>query len=402
MHYFVDSRQVEPGGVFCALKGERTDGHLYIEEAAKRGARAAVVDESYEGEAFGLDLIRVPAVRLALQAAAAERVRQLGKPIVGVTGSVGKTTTRNFISTLLGVRYKVNGHSANSQIGLPLTILGLDGDEDCLVLEMAMTEQGHIARLVEIAPPDIAVITNVSYVHAEYFNSIDEIAKAKAEILSAKTGLAILGEETPIEPTIPTVRLGRDYRYDGTLIYEGGEPAARLCFDLPFVENMLAAIAVARAMGLDWDEIREGVAQCKMPPMRLEKMEVQGVTLIKDCYNACAKSVCAALDHLPEGGQKIAVLSQMVEMGSFSQQEHERVARHALKSVDRLLCIGEEAKHMQAIWEAAGRPVAWFGDKKSLGKRLSEHAEPGDVVLVKGSRAFALEEIIDIFSNSIR
>ena len=412
--YRIDSRKVEKGDLFFALRGERTDGHEYLLEARSRGALAAVVDRNYSGPDFGLKLLRVADVKEALQSLARFSL-ELKRPfIVAITGSVGKTTTKEFVATLLGGKYTVSKThgSYNTQLTLPLTILNRE-DAEVLVLEMGISEPGEMERLVSIAPPDIAAITKIALAHAAFFpEGLDEIKREKQQIFSqANTKVAILpsGIDLPFThlKKVYFSEIEREADYflsiadERGLIDEKGIRAHK--FDLPFKEthllhNLLAAIAVARQMHLSWEEIDAQIPKLKLPKMRFEKLEKGGALLINDAYNANPESMRAALANLPqpkEGGKRLAVLGEMRELGEFSKACHEELGYFALKHVDHVLTFGGDASLISTIFADAQKPAEHFLDKGKLSERLQELMRPGDVVLVKGSRSLGLEAVLN-------
>ena len=417
----VDSRHVVPHSLFVALKGQKADGHDFLAEAYARGAIAAVVRKDCDANIPGLTLLKVEDPLETLQNWAAETLSRMGCQVVAVTGSVGKTTTKQFIAALLKQRFKVaaTAGNANSQIGLPLSILNdFKGDEQIVVLEMAMTLPGQISRLVEIAPPDIAVITAVELVHAQFFESLQQIGQAKGEILlHPHTRCGILSADIinleelkqwgDCRKVTFSTRRPADYelkdRKDEIEIEEYG-----FLHSLPQLvvegrhncHNALAAIVVARKLGLSWEEIKAGMASFTLPEQRFQRQEVGGIVFINDAYNACEVSIKAALDSLPSsGGRKIAVLGSMLELGGYSAACHAAVGAYALDKVDALFCLGEECRPMVRCWEMAGREAALFIDRSSLVDALKSAAAPNDVVLLKGSRAKELWKVIQEVVN---
>lgn len=398
LSYSIDSREVKEGDTFFALKGVKVDGHDFLQQVAKAGAEVAVVSKEYAGPDFGLTLIRVSNVLHALQESAKSRLRRLNCSVVGITGTVGKTTTKDFVTSLLSKRYRVHAShkSYNSQITLPLTILQTPDGTEVLVLEMAMSEPGQIRRLCEIAPPTVACLLSVQPNCGKL--SMEEIANAKAEIFeNAKqkivaADLKIKGDQTfsltpPADYWLEEVK-------NGVLI--NGQ---HFCpWNIPGrhnLHNFLGAVAIARAFDLSWEEIAR--AKLALPAGRLQIEKKLGLTIINDTYNnACAASAIAALDSFPKtSGKKIAVLSEMVDIGHFSKSSHLEVAKHALSKVDVLLCIGKEAKPMYDLWENEGRVAHWFASREQLLNQVKQLAKSGDVVLFKGSRSYALEQLIE-------
>lgn len=419
--YQIDSRIVGEGTLFFALKGEKTDGHFFLAEAKQKGAVAAVVSKSYEGLGHGLILLPVEDVLLALQQLA-QKFLSLNTPkIVGVTGSVGKTTVKDFITTLLESKYRVykSFSSYNTQLTLPISLLNRKGDEEILVLEMGMSEPGNIRKLIEIAPPDIAVLTKLGLAHAEFFpGGITDIAKEKAEIFSSsKLKTAIFYHEfyhfpeliSSIHAEKLSFSLGTrtsDYFLSWSegkyVIDERGVRAYQL--DLPFnqthvLHNFLAAVSVARSLKVEWDEIHLAVSRLELPKMRFELFERKEVTFVNDAYNANPESMRAALANLPEpkkNGKRIAILGTMKELGTFSKSAHEEIGLFAQAHVDHLLVLGEEAKPLCESFLEVKKPAEFFISHQSLAKRLMQLMSPGDVVLIKGSRSMKMETLLDL------
>lgn len=392
-----DSRESGPGALFFALKGQKVDGHVFLREVAERGATAAVVTHDYRGSDYGLTLFRVEHVLKAVQemARAVQRVRK-GR-VVAVTGSVGKTTTKEFIATLLQSRFRVakTPGNSNSQVTFPLSLLNAEDDAEVFVVEMGMSEKGEIARLVQIAPPQIAVVTNVSYSHALFFpEGIEGIARAKAEIFSSsETELGIVSAQAaqfaPIRETgnFPKVvydQLGASIQLPFS--------ASHLC------EDFVGAATVARAMGLSWEEIRAQAPRLATLPNRFERVVHHGIVFINDSYNANATSMSAALANLPAPGpgkKRIGVLGSMKELGEYTHAHHHEVGLKALQSCARLLCLGEECRVMVDLFQQHQRPAELHSDLAAIKKRLFEIAEPGDVVLLKGSKPHCLWKILE-------
>lgn len=420
----VDSRLVKLNDIFFALKGDKVDGHSYLGQAKANGAAAAVVSVNYLGPDHGLALIKVDDPLKALQQLTKAILDSRKTRIVAVTGSVGKTTTKDFITTLLKVKYRVASSPGNhnSQIGLPLTILNhTNGDEEILVLEMGMTHAGNLTNLVHIAPPDIAVVTMVALTHAGNFASLQEIAQAKAEIFShPKTTLGILLRDLEHFDAMahvgscPKVTFSLSTGADYTLIEQdeylhihyAGDLAATYN-RLPVLgrhnlQNFLAAVAVARNLQLSWEEIRQAIPLLALPERRLQQIEIGGVLFVNDSYNASTVSVKAAFNSLPKpppGGKTIAVIGQMLELGQFSEMCHREVAEDALNFVDSMICLGDGCKPIWECWSVARRPVAWFSTLEEVVSELRCQMRAGDVVLLKGSRTHGLWRILEAMDS---
>lgn len=393
----VDSRAVQPGDLFFALPGEKNDGHDFIPEAVSRGASGAVVAKGITAE-VSMPLIEVPDTLHALQSLTQAELKGRPTKIIGVTGSVGKTTTKEMIAALLGGKYRAicSPGNFNSQIGLPLTIFNhTTGDEDYLVLEMGMTHKGHIARLIDIAPPLYSVITHVALVHAANFNSIDEIASAKAEIFShPQTRRGFYPETIACAQLIQNT--GTCAKFAVPMQNDRYPP-------LPFNgehlrQNFLLAAAVAVECGVAENEIIERMKLIKLPEKRQEYVAKNEMLFVNDSYNASVPSMIAALRALPSpvrNGKRIAVLGEMLELGSFSEECHRQVAIEALDKVDYMLCLGPECKAMIPIWAKSGRQAYYFDERQSLVEALKCLARPGDVILLKGSHAKQLWKVLD-------
>lgn len=419
--FCVDTNLLIPGQLFFALSGNKTDGHYYLEKAASLGAIAAVVKSSYTGPDYNLPLIRVDDPLMSLQLLTKNLIAKSHAKIIAITGSVGKTTTKDFITTLLRKKFKVcSTHgNQNSQIGMPLSILNhTSGDEDILVLEMSLSEKGQIAKLVDIAPPDLAVLTTVALVHANSFNSLEEIALAKAEIFNhPKTTFGILDHE--IEHLHSISRLSRCDKTTFSTIFEGADYFLREFqdkirisgrntedFDITPLQiagkhnrhNFLAAVVVARHLGLTWEEIELNSKNLVLPEKRFELSEKNGVVFINDSYNASEISVKAALESLPHpkgNGRRIAILGEMLELGGFSDECHRSVGKHALEFVDEMICFGDLCQPMQEIWLDAGKPFFISSNWNMIVEQTKRTLRENDVVLLKGSRAKGIWKILD-------
>ncbi|MEC7840325.1 MAG: UDP-N-acetylmuramoyl-tripeptide--D-alanyl-D-alanine ligase [Chlamydiota bacterium] len=402
--YAVDSRNVTPGSLFIALPGERVDGHSYIEQAKDNGAIAAVVALNYTGDNFGLPLIRVKDPQQALHTLAQKLVKDLQAKIIGITGSVGKTTTKNFLATLLSKKFKlmVTPGNQNSQIGMPLAILNnVTGEEEVLILEMGMSKPGNITRLVNIAPPDISVITSVELAHAANFSSLNEIAVAKGEIFQhPHTSLGIMPND--INESLTLVEMGdcRKERYslDSKLGRKLTKDSRQLFSQAHVQKNLLAALTVALALGCQYEELAQNFHLLELPLKRQTKIVKNGVIFIDDSYNACTASVKEAIHSMPppvEGRKKIAVLGEMLELGKFSRDCHAEVGLFAKDRVDAMYCLGNECEHILNQWNTADKLGLLFHDQGELIEALRNNIEPGDVVLVKGSSAKKMWQVIE-------
>jgi UDP-N-acetylmuramoyl-tripeptide--D-alanyl-D-alanine ligase len=411
-----DSRTVARGDLFFGLAGARDDGGEHAGEAFHNGAWGAVVDPGWAG---ALDRAGAPGWVFAaedpldaLQRLARAWRRELGCPVVGITGSTGKTSVKDICRALLPGRVHASPENYNTEIGLPLAVLSAPEDTEALVLEMAMRGLGQIAELCEIAEPDIAAITNVGPVHLELLGTLEAIAEAKAEILRGlkPDGRAVVpADAEALEPHVHdslwtlTFGAGGDVFAETRAAGEAetevvvGTPAGEAIFGFPFTEaynltNALCAIAIGVALGFEPRELAPRAPGIVFSRLRGETIELAGgVSLINDCYNANPVSMRAALDHLASvetPGKRVAVLGEMAELGPDAPGYHREVGAHARDlGIEALIGIGEPARDYA--------PDHWAPDPEAGATVADEVLEDGDVVLVKGSRSVGLELLSD-------
>jgi len=391
-----DSREVKPGMLFVALKGAKVDGHDFLDEAFANGAVAALVEPHVaKNERY----IRVVSPLDALQAIAAWHVARSKAQIIGITGSLGKTTTKEFLYTLLKSTYKTacTSGNQNSQVGMAASLINnVEGDEEFLVVEMGMTKPGHIKSLVDIAQPDFALLTEIALVHAENFASIDDIARAKAEIFShPKTKLALISKASSC------CELLQSLAHCQTMVYEVEEALfSQISLPAPHVyKNLQGAICMAKACGMTDVEISAALNELKLPAKRLENVQKGKICFIDDSYNAAEPSLKAALSYLKEqdGKRKIAVIGHMRELGSFSEGCHKAVGEHAIGCADSIYLLGEECTPIISICKEAQKPCKHFIDFSELVATLKNELQDEDLVLLKGSRSNGLWRVLDHF-----
>lgn len=393
----IDSRLVSLGELFFAISGNQVDGHHFLEEVSKKGAIGAVVSTKYKGPDYGLALTHVEDVGDFLRNLAKESLRSFPVPIIGITGSIGKTTTKDFTATLLEKKFRVwkTAGSQNSKLTLPLTILNRPKDSEVLILEMGMSDPGDLKRLVSIAPPTIAVLTKVALVHTLAFpEGLSGIAKEKSEIFSSqKTRCAIFDQGFfEYEEIISTIKYKkRPFAKEDLKIFD----------KLPFEEehilhNVAAAVCIAKEMGLTNEEIVDALPQLKTPPMRFQREKKRGIHFINDAYNAGPDATKAALKSLSKfEGKKVAVLGSMKDLGVFCKKSHREVGLLARDIVDELYSFGEEAKELFEAFIESKKTGIHFETKEALEKHLKAALKPGDVVLVKGSRSLGLDTVLN-------
>jgi len=420
----IDSRTIEPGQVFFAIAGPRFDGHDFLAEAAARGALAAVVHR--EVAAAPLPLVRVADTTRALGDLARHVRLSADLPVVAITGSVGKTTTKDMTAALLATRgpvLKTEGN-LNNAYGLPLTLLRLRPEHTAAVLELGMSAPGELLALSRIARPDVAVITKVAPVHLEFFPSLDAIAEAKAEVLDgmAPDGVAVLNGDDPRVRRVGEARarrivwFGRDRRYDvsaegwrGTAFgmrfdLRVGGKTVQVALPLPgphFVSNFLAAAAVAHVEGISPEAMAEAALRMTAARHRGEVRRLgEAVTLLDDCYNSSPDALEAAVVALgmAPGRRRVAVLGDMLELGATGPALHRERGAALLGRVDVVVAVGTLAKELLVGAREGGLPAArlhHFPDSAAAAAGLGSIVEPGDAVLVKGSRGIRLEAVVD-------
>lgn len=419
-HAVVDSRKAHRGDVFVALKGERADGHSFVPEAALRGATAAIVQREVEAD---IAQYIVPDPLAALQSLA--RQRRAARPklkVVAVTGSVGKTTTKELVAAVLGTRYALlkNEGNLNSEIGLPVVLLELTRKHQRAVLEMGMWARGEIAFLCDIAAPEIGIVTNVGPSHLERLGTIEAIADAKAELVEAlpEDGVAILNADDPrvaamadrTAANVLTYGLAddadvraQDIESHGLagvkFLLAHGDAREPVYLRLPgraMVHNALAAAAAAIVDGLDLPEIAAALSEAKVPGRLSSHPGLRGSTLIDDTYNASPASMRAALELLADvPGRKIAVLGDMRELGSAETDGHREIGRLAAQVADLIFAVGDLGRWIgDAAIHAGHGDVQIMMEKSQLSAALERELREGDVVLFKASRALALETVL--------
>lgn len=416
----IDSTQTGPGDLFFGLRGEHRDGGEFAPAAIDAGAWGVVIGKKVR-RTFLPDsetkvrrtgwVFAVEDPLAAMQSLASAWRRGLGARVLGVTGSVGKTSVKDIARALLPGQVHANRENFNNEIGLPLTLLEAPDETETLVLEMAMRGRGQIAELVAIAEPEVAVITNVGPVHIELLGSVEAIAAAKAEILDdlPPGGTAVApveaGELEPhLEPIAEQLRFGPggDVEAIEMRVEEGvtealvSTPIGSQRFHFPFTEahnltNALAAIAAGVALGADLDGMADRAASIGFSRFRGERLELPGgIVLVNDCYNANPVSMRAALDHLAtlEAPRTVAVLGEMGELGPGSADYHREVGEHArAHGIDFVVGVGLHARDYD--------PDELVADPAEAAELLAAQLEPGDAVLVKGSRSAGLEAVAE-------
>ncbi len=446
----IDSRLVVPGNLFVALRGERADGHAFVPEAVERGAAAIIAEERALEHGLALTVLRpgaplpsphdlappvvfvVPDSLAGLQKAAAHWRRQFGPRVIGVTGSLGKTVTKELAAAVLRQHFVTlwSEGNYNNEIGLPLTLLKLEAQHQRVVLEMGMYDLGEIALLADIALPSVGVVTNVGPIHLERLGSLDRIAQAKAELPqalppAAQGGVAVLNTDDARVRAMASQTLAQVLTYGlaenadlrATDVESAGWEGIRLRFHhagqtllarLPLlgrhsVHTALAAAAVGLVEGLAWEEILEGL-QDRKARVRLVTVEGPGGSvLLDDTYNSSPASCLAALNLLAElPGRRIAVLGDMLELGYDEETAHTLVGHRAREVAQILVTVGRRGRLIGEAAESAGLPpdriYRLAGNAEAIGL-LRPLIQAGDIILVKGSRGMYMEEIVAALSR---
>jgi UDP-N-acetylmuramoyl-tripeptide--D-alanyl-D-alanine ligase len=433
--YSIDSRTVAEGELFFAVKGERLDGHDFVAQALEKGAIAAVVTKSelhrYTDKSR---LLAVDDTLAALQTLATAVRKLWGKPVVGVTGSMGKTTTKEAIAHVLASSFHVlkSEGNFNNHFGLPLMLLKLEPEHDIAVIEMGMSHAGEIRALARIAQPEIGVVTNVAPVHLEFFDSIAGIARAKYELIEAlpSAGTAVLNADDEY-----VSQFGRDFK--GRVIRYSARAAAEVQadvraenfksrgaqgseFDIVVVDtraharlpllgehnvlNALAAVSVGLARGLKLQEAAGALATLQPADKRGEVLQLGNITVLNDCYNCNPKALQAMVDALAAmpAKRRIVVAGAMLELGPQEEELHRQSGEHiASRHIDVLLGVKGSAKAMADAAAKAGMRAEFVETPEEAGAWLARETRDGDVVLLKASRGVKLEKAIEAWKAKI-
>jgi UDP-N-acetylmuramoyl-tripeptide--D-alanyl-D-alanine ligase len=424
-----DSRQVQAGDLFVAIKGERFDAHDYLGDVARKGAAALVVARTRAGQASSLSrslgIIAVDDTRLALGKLAARYRADFNIPIIAIGGSNGKTTTKELLASVL--RQRLNSlwseASFNNDIGVPLTLLKLERTHGAAVIEVGTNHPGELPPLLEIIQPQLGVLTNIGREHLEFFGDLEGVAREEgwlAEFLPASGKLFISGDNDWTPQIVRRTKAvvirvgfgeGNDWRARNVRVGEGGvrfeveSPGSEFSGEYRLrvlgrhqVPNALFALAAGRELGATPDQARRGLAECAPPKMRLQLWEAHGVRVLDDSYNANADSMLAALQtlhDLPCAGRRVAVLGDMAELGPHTAEAHREIGRRSAElGVNRLVAVGKYARDTVQAAAAAGlKDVSELADVSSAAAAVKQLARPGDLVLLKASRATGLEKV---------
>ena len=424
-----DSRTLQTGDLFVPLRGENFDGHKFVEQASERGAVGAMVEESWKGATSKcFAVIRVPDTLLGYQHLAANYRRSLPLKVIAITGSNGKTSTKDFVAATLsrGFRVTKTEGNFNNHVGLPQSMLAASSSDEIAVWEIGMNHPGEIAALSKLAMPDAAIITNVGLAHIEFMGSREAIAAEKGALAEAvgADGTVILNADDPFSQGIAEqtrakvifagIENGSIHANEVSQSPTGceftiREGAHRCRAQLPvpgihMVQNAMLAVAAGRAFGLSLEDCAAGLASTPLTKARLQIKEINGIQFIDDSYNANPDSMRAALRTLVEldtDGRRIAVLGQMSELGEESERRHREVGKAAAAfGIDELIAVGAAGVEMANAAQKAGlRKSISVAAAEDAAELLAETASPGDLILVKGSRSARMERVLEALSK---
>ncbi len=421
---YTDSRKIEKDSLFIPIQGERVDGHCFISQVFEMGALVTLSERKLDGTN---PYILIESSLQALKDIAEFYLEQLNIPVIGITGSVGKTSTKELIASVLSQKFhtlKTDGNF-NNEIGLPLTVFRLREEHEAAVLEMGISDFGEMSRLTKIAKPNIAVITNIGLCHLENLKTRDGILKAKTEIFQGlkENGTIILNGDDDKLCTIEEYQ-GKKPVYFGfghsNAIYadqivklglKGSKcilhtPKGELAVQIPvpgahMVMNAMAACAVGLSMSLTLEEIREGIENLQSVPGRMNLIHGETYSIIDDCYNANPVSMKSSVDVLMEAeGRKVCILGDMFELGQEERELHAEVGTYISSKVDLLITIGSLSEYIsQAASAGAECRCVHFADKKTAMQAFPELLEKGDSILVKASHGMEFSEIVEYLQN---
>ncbi|WP_419756931.1 UDP-N-acetylmuramoyl-tripeptide--D-alanyl-D-alanine ligase [Clostridium perfringens] len=415
-----DTRKIEEGTMFIALKGENFNGNNYVLDAFNKGAKIAIVDEvkcDLNELKEDVALIKVQNTGRALMDLAKFYREKLGLKVVGITGSAGKTSTKDLVAAVLSYKYKVfkTKGNFNNEIGLPLMILELDSTYDVAILEMGMRGLGQIKELAEIASPDLGIITNIGISHIEILKTRENVLKAKMEIATffdKNNTLVVCGNDDFLgalpeaEYKIVKTGVGENFKIGAKnialeelsskfTVYDG-EKEEEFSLDMPGehnISNLMLGIAIAKELGVSFEEMKRGLKNIEATSMRLELIKKDGFSILNDCYNSSPVAVKSAIDVMKniEGKRRIAVLGTMRELGHKSEEAHEEIGKYAKENgIEKVLCFGDFSENIK---EGYGEGCTVYENKEELIKDLLNIICDGDIILVKASRSLKFEEI---------
>ena len=426
-----DSRNLKEEDIFIALVGDNFDAHNFIDEKLTNNIKAIIVEKEVESDVK--NIIQVDNTTKALQELAKyHRLRNKNVKVIGITGSSGKTSTKDILFNILNQKYNVkkNKGNLNNHIGVPLTLFRMEGNEDFFIVEMGMSSFGEIKLLSEIANPVVGLITNVGQAHIEFFNSVEEIAKAKGELIESldEDGLAVLNIDNPYTDIIKDMLKNNiDVKYFGfteradfcitdyNMTRSGMEFSIKnnnKIIDLKTnlfgkynLYNIISSIAIARYYNVDWSQIKKALKNIKLTDMRSQIEQVDNIKFINDCYNANPLSMKNAIDLLDEieGNKKFAILSDMLELGDIKEKAHREIGEYiTTKNIDYLLTYGQLGEYITKGAQNTNNEnlfIKHFKNKSEIINYIKRTSNKNDVILIKGSRGMKMEEIFNNYQK---
>jgi UDP-N-acetylmuramoyl-tripeptide--D-alanyl-D-alanine ligase len=429
MGYSIDSRTLNPGDLFIAISGEHFDGHDYVQAALDKGAVGAIVEAGKQVGGDPLRLLKVENTLKALQLLGAAARRLWGKSLLAVTGSAGKTTTKEILAHILATRFRVMKSSGNlnNHIGLPLQLLKLEAEHDLGVVEMGMNHAGEIRALGELAHHDLAVVTTVAPVHLEFFGSLAEIARAKYEIIETlpSGGVAVLnaddeyvsqfgrdfkgkvvtfGIKRTADVTAQKIKLNGAEGSTFELVVDSvGEPVTFPLVGEHNIYNALAAAAAAMDRGISPSQAAAALSSIAPPDKRGQVLHLHGATIINDCYNSNPRALEAMIDTLAsmKAERRILVVGEMLELGPTAEALHRECGTHAAeKKIDIVIGVRGMARAVAEAACGSGTQAQFVETPEQAGEWLARNLRPGDAVLLKASRGVKLERALDMLQES--
>jgi UDP-N-acetylmuramoyl-tripeptide--D-alanyl-D-alanine ligase len=430
MGYSIDSRTLNEGDLFIAIAGERFDGHNYVQAALEKGAVGAIVEAGKHVAGDAPRLLQVEDSLKALQLLGAAARRLWGKPLLAVTGSAGKTTTKEILAHILATRFRVMKSSGNlnNHIGLPLQLLKLEAEHDLGVVEMGMNHAGEIRALGALAHHDLAVVTTVAPVHLEFFGSLAEIARAKYEIIETlhSGGVAVLNADDDY-----VCQFGRDFK--GKVVTFGikrsadvsaqkiklngaegstfelvvgsvGEPVTFPLVGEHNIYNALAAAAAAMERGISPSQAAAALSSIAPPDKRGQVLHLHGATIINDCYNSNPRALEAMIDTLAsmKAERRILVVGEMLELGPTAEALHRECGKHAAeKKIDMVIGVRGMARAVAEAACGSGTQAQFVETPEQAGEWLARNLRPGDAVLLKASRGVKLERALNMLQDKV-
>jgi len=426
-----DTRKLNDEDIFIALKGENFDAHNFIDEKLIKQVKAIIVEKDIKTTADNVILVK-DTTKALQDMAKYHRANHKGVKVIGITGSSGKTSTKDILYNLLKEKYHVkkNEGNLNNHIGVPLTLFRMNGDEDFFIVEMGMSHQGEIKVLADIADPQIGLITNVGRAHIEFFDSVEGIAKTKGELIEAlETGdMAVLNYDNRYTDILKNMAVkGVDIKYFGFdkkadySIVEYDYKKDGMSFKISSEDrevnlktnligeynlyNIASAVTAARLVNLEWSFIKKALKNITLTGLRSEIKEIDEITFINDCYNANPLSMKNAIKmlHYIEGGHKIAVLGDMLELGDIQKEAHREIGQYVVKkNIDYLITTGPLGQYIADGARESGMNttnIFYIEDKHKISNKLKSITKPQDIILIKGSRGMKMEVIYQDFSK---